>query len=65
MHRAHCALQSVEAQKLRDFRSAGVNRISLGVQSLVPGALEYLGRNHTVKVHTHGTLMFLPFVCLT
>lgn len=50
----------MEAQKLRDFRSAGVNRISLGVQSLVPGALEYLGRNHTVKVRRR----VVSFACL-
>ncbi len=38
---------SVEATKLRDFRAAGVNRLSLGVQSLDPAALAFLGRQHS------------------
>ena len=38
---------SVEAAKLRDFRAAGVNRVSLGVQSLDPEALAGLGRHHS------------------
>ena len=38
---------SVEAGKLADFRAAGVNRISLGVQSLDPVALGLLGRQHS------------------
>ncbi|HEV7265524.1 MAG TPA: radical SAM family heme chaperone HemW [Falsiroseomonas sp.] len=37
---------SVEREKLRDFRAAGVNRASLGVQALDPTALEFLGRKH-------------------
>jgi oxygen-independent coproporphyrinogen-3 oxidase len=37
---------SVEAAKLRDFRAAGVNRISLGVQALDEAALRFLGRRH-------------------
>jgi oxygen-independent coproporphyrinogen-3 oxidase len=37
---------SVELQKLRDFRAAGVNRVSLGVQALDPAALAFLGRKH-------------------
>jgi len=37
---------SVEAAKLRDFRAAGVNRISLGVQALDGAALRFLGRQH-------------------
>lgn len=39
---------SVEAQKFRDFRRAGVNRISLGVQSLRDPDLRTLGRLHGV-----------------
>ena len=39
---------SVEAEKLAAFRDAGVNRVSLGVQSLDPVALEMLGRRHSV-----------------
>jgi oxygen-independent coproporphyrinogen-3 oxidase len=40
---------SVEAARFRDFRSAGVNRVSLGVQALDDGALKFLGRSHDVK----------------
>jgi putative oxygen-independent coproporphyrinogen III oxidase len=39
---------SVEAGKLAAFRAAGVNRVSLGVQSLDPLALEMLERRHSV-----------------
>jgi putative oxygen-independent coproporphyrinogen III oxidase len=39
---------SVEAAKLADFHQAGVNRISVGVQSLDPVALQRLGRQHSV-----------------
>jgi putative oxygen-independent coproporphyrinogen III oxidase len=39
---------SVEAGRLAAFRDAGVNRISLGVQSLEPAALQRLGRQHSV-----------------
>ncbi len=37
---------TVEAGKFRDFRAAGINRLSLGVQSLDPGRLRALGRIH-------------------
>jgi oxygen-independent coproporphyrinogen-3 oxidase len=39
---------SVEAARFRDYRSAGVNRVSLGVQSLDAHSLRTLGRLHTV-----------------
>jgi putative oxygen-independent coproporphyrinogen III oxidase len=39
---------SVEAARFRAFRSAGVNRVSLGVQALEDGALKFLGRGHDV-----------------
>jgi len=39
---------SVEAAKLSAFRQAGVNRASLGVQSLNAEALGFLGRKHDV-----------------
>ena len=39
---------SVEAERFRGYRAAGVNRVSLGVQSLRPGPLAELGRLHTV-----------------
>ncbi|MGE0222956.1 MAG: radical SAM family heme chaperone HemW [Acetobacteraceae bacterium] len=38
---------SVEAERLAAFRQAGVNRASLGVQSLDPQALRLLGRQHS------------------
>ncbi len=38
---------SVEAGKLREFRAAGVNRLSLGVQALDAASLGFLGRNHS------------------
>ncbi len=37
---------SIEAGKLRAFRGAGVNRISIGIQSLDAEALRLLGRQH-------------------
>ncbi|HEV7455335.1 MAG TPA: radical SAM family heme chaperone HemW [Roseococcus sp.] len=37
---------SVETEKLRAFAQAGVNRASLGVQSLDAEALRFLGRQH-------------------
>ena len=40
---------SVEAERFRDYRAAGVNRVSLGVQSLDPHDLRMLGRLHTVE----------------
>jgi len=39
---------SVEAEALAGFRSAGVNRVSMGVQSLNQEALAFLGRQHGV-----------------
>lgn len=38
---------STERARLGDMRSAGVNRVSVGVQSLDDGALEFLGRDHS------------------
>lgn len=40
---------SVEIQKLKDFQQAGVNRISLGIQSLNQQALQRLGRQHDAR----------------
>lgn len=37
---------SVEAEKFRQFKQAGVNRLSLGIQSLDDKALHFLGREH-------------------
>ncbi len=38
---------SVEAASFAAFRAAGVNRVSIGVQSLDPAALAFLGRQHS------------------
>jgi oxygen-independent coproporphyrinogen-3 oxidase len=38
---------SVEASRFRGYRAAGVNRVSLGVQSLDDSVLKQLGRLHT------------------
>ena len=38
---------SVEAARFAAFRAAGVNRVSIGVQSLDPAALAFLGRQHS------------------
>ncbi|RAI45054.1 coproporphyrinogen III oxidase [Rhodoplanes roseus] len=38
---------SVEAERFRGFRAAGVNRVSLGVQALDDDSLKALGRLHT------------------
>lgn len=40
---------SVEAQTFPDFKAAGVNRVSLGVQSLIDEELKFLGRGHSAK----------------
>jgi oxygen-independent coproporphyrinogen-3 oxidase len=37
---------TTEQQRFRDFRSAGINRLSLGIQSLNPAHLQALGRIH-------------------
>jgi oxygen-independent coproporphyrinogen-3 oxidase len=37
---------TVEAEKFRDFRAAGVNRLSVGIQSFDPRRLAALGRIH-------------------
>ncbi len=39
---------SVEAQKFIDFKAAGINRVSIGVQSLRDADLKALGRMHSV-----------------
>jgi putative oxygen-independent coproporphyrinogen III oxidase len=40
---------SVETERLRRFRDAGVNRVSLGVQALNDDALRFLGRGHDAR----------------
>ncbi|MEQ1697456.1 MAG: radical SAM family heme chaperone HemW, partial [Hyphomicrobiaceae bacterium] len=39
---------SVEAERFRGYREAGINRVSMGVQSLHDSELKKLGRIHTV-----------------
>ena len=39
---------SVEAARFADLATAGINRVSLGLQSLDDGALAFLGRAHSV-----------------
>ncbi|MCI5048873.1 MAG: radical SAM family heme chaperone HemW [Rickettsiales bacterium] len=39
---------SVEIDTFADFKAAGINRVSLGVQSFLPEALAFLGREHSV-----------------
>jgi oxygen-independent coproporphyrinogen-3 oxidase len=41
-----CNPDTVDAAKLAGYRSAGVTRLSFGVQSMVPGVLASLGRSH-------------------
>ncbi len=40
---------SVEAEKFVGFSQAGVNRLSMGVQSLDDAALQFLGREHSAS----------------
>ena len=40
---------SVETAKLQGFQQAGVNRVSLGIQSLDDTALSFLGRGHSAN----------------
>ncbi|HET9615949.1 MAG TPA: radical SAM family heme chaperone HemW, partial [Pseudolabrys sp.] len=40
---------SVEATRFRGYRTAGVNRVSLGVQALDDASLKELGRLHTAR----------------
>ena len=37
---------SIEAQKFKEFKAAGINRVSIGVQSLKDDDLKFLGREH-------------------
>ena len=40
---------SVEAGKFQGFRTAGVNRVSLGIQALDAASLKFLGRQHSAE----------------
>lgn len=41
--------EDVDAQKLELWTKAGINRYSMGVQTLVPAELKSIGRRHTVE----------------
>ena len=43
---------SVEADKFRAFRAAGVNRLSMGIQALDDASLKFLGRQHNAAEAT-------------
>lgn len=38
---------SVESNKFKNFKSSGINRVSVGIQSLNPENLNFLGRKHS------------------
>jgi oxygen-independent coproporphyrinogen-3 oxidase len=38
---------SSDKNKFRDFKDAGINRLSIGVQSLLASSLKFLGRDHS------------------
>lgn len=40
---------SYETQKFKEFKAAGINRVSIGVQSFQQEGLEILGRKHSAK----------------
>jgi len=40
---------SVEAERFKAYRAAGINRLSLGVQALDDAALSFLGREHSAS----------------
>ena len=41
---------SFESERFAGFSAAGVNRVSIGVQSFDPAALRFLGRTHSVEI---------------
>jgi hypothetical protein len=40
---------TVNLEKLMEFRSAGINRVSIGIQSFLDEGLAILGRSHTLQ----------------
>ncbi len=44
---------SIDVQKYKDFKSAGINRVSVGIQSLRSDSLKFLGRLHSVDDSKH------------
>ena len=43
---------STEAKRFQDFKQAGINRLSIGVQSFDDDVLAYLGREHSASEAT-------------
>lgn len=43
---------TIDAERFRAFRAAGVNRLSMGLQALDDGALRFLGRRHDLAQAT-------------
>ena len=48
---------STEAARLEEFRAAGVNRVSLGVQALDDEGLRFLGREHDAAEARHAVAL--------
>ncbi|MCP5369543.1 MAG: coproporphyrinogen III oxidase [Rickettsiaceae bacterium] len=53
---------SYEADKFKNFKNAGINRVSIGIQSIRDENLKFLGRNHSaseaIKVVTSAAEIF-------
>ena len=45
---------SIEMAKMQDFKAAGVNRVSVGVQALRDADLKFLGREHSANEAVRG-----------
>lgn len=45
---------TVDRERFEGFRAAGINRLSIGVQSFQPGLLEGIGRIHTAREAIRG-----------
>jgi putative oxygen-independent coproporphyrinogen III oxidase len=43
---------SSESSKFKEFKESGINRLSIGIQSLIDEQLKFLGRNHSSKEAT-------------
>lgn len=44
-----CHPSTIDSKKLKDYQKAGINRVSLGIQSFQHQNLKSIGRNHTAK----------------
>ncbi|HEX7360940.1 MAG TPA: radical SAM family heme chaperone HemW [Bryobacteraceae bacterium] len=45
-----CAPGTIDSEKIRAWAEAGINRVSLGVQSFVTSELRQVGRRHTAEI---------------